>query len=404
MRTFTLLPATLLLLLSLASAAPKDSGQSPLSNSVEVFSTTMLPGYDSIRTPCVMRAGATMLAVARGFRKDRYAPVDIIASTSSNGKKWFKPTVVASYRMKDHKSFHINNPCVVYERENKRFLLLYQDFPKDAAINNYSTGATGDKCVRIYLCTSKNGRNWSKPKDITALAKPSGWAIPATSSPSGIHINRGTHKGRLVVPMNDVSYFLSNDYGFAAVYSDNQGKTWQAGKKAATPGLVCEAPPVLTEAGDLLVLSNARYSSTNARKALISYDGGESWSGTSAAEILPWMDCLNGFVRYSFASDEKLGGKGRLLFSSPGKRRENGVLLNGTIYMSYDDGKTWPISRSLGEDVFSGSSLCSVRPGTMGILYENGGLYPITSICFTTFSLKWLTEGEDSGTAASEKE
>lgn len=38
--------------------------------------------------------------------------------------------------------------------------------------------------------------------------------------------------------------------------------------------------------------------------------------------------------------------------------------------MSYDNGKTWPVKKLLGEGGFAYSSLAMVEPGVVGVLYE----------------------------------
>ena len=51
--------------------------------------------------------------------------------------------------------------------------------------------------------------------------------------------------------------------------------------------------------------------------------------------------------------------------------------------MSYDNGKTWPMKKLLGEGGFAYSSLAMVEPGVVGVLYEEnqphikrGSLFP----------------------------
>ena len=64
--------------------------------------------------------------------------------------------------------------------------------------------------------------------------------------------------------------------------------------------------------------------------------------------------------------------------------------------MSYDDGKTWPVSRFVGNGPFAYSVLCPVKPGVAGVLFEVNGA-PIRHIRFAPFSISWLTDGADSG-------
>ena len=79
----------------------------------------------------------------------------------------------------------------------------------------------------------------------------------------------------------------------------------------------------------------------------------------------------------------------RILFSGPQseRRREN-----GTVFLSYDEGLTWPVKRVLCKDSFAYSCLTALPDGTIGCLYEADGAHRIV---FARFPLDWLTDGKD---------
>ena len=84
--------------------------------------------------------------------------------------------------------------------------------------------------------------------------------------------------------------------------------------------------------------------------------------------------------------------KNRLLFSNPAdpaKRR------NMVVRLSYDEGKTWPVSKVIEPGRVAYSCLTILNDGTIGLLYEHGEDSPYESISFARFDLAWLTDGAD---------
>ena len=63
-----------------------------------------------------------------------------------------------------------------------------------------------------------------------------------------------------------------------------------------------------------------------------------------------------------------------------------------TIRLSYDEGKTWPVSKVLYSGPAAYSCLTVLPDTTVGCLYEKDNYRRIT---FARFDLDWLTEGKD---------
>jgi sialidase-1 len=86
-------------------------------------------------------------------------------------------------------------------------------------------------------------------------------------------------------------------------------------------------------------------------------------------------------IRYSFADGTT---PGQLLHSGPDSTKRE----RGTIYLSTDDGKTWPVRRVLYPGSFAYSVLTRFDDGTVGCLFEadNYG-----RIVFARFPLEWLS-------------
>jgi sialidase-1 len=239
----------------------------------------------------------------------------------------------------------------------------------------------GRDSVTAWVTTSADeGVTWSKPVDITAMTKKPDWTMIAHGPGVGIQ----TRSGRLVAPCwrtthkgECLNYFT---------YSDDHGKTWKLGE-SELPG-VNENQVVELEDGSLLL--NVRSATVNGyRLTATSRDGGETWSELHEAPTLPDPCCQASILRYSWADES--GGRSRILFCNPatgkGKGRDT-----GTVRLSYNEGKTWPVSKIIHKDYFGYSCLTAMPNGTIGCLFESQGCARIT---YTRFSLQWLTDGKD---------
>ncbi len=368
-----------------AAKAKKGKAKEPSENTVDVFVAGKDNPYKSIRIPDIVRAGKMLIAIAEGrYENTDQGKNDLIVSTSKDGgKTWSKPIVAAA-----SEGATFNNPCLIFDEEAKMVVLFFQRYPAGVheRDKDIPTGHEDERCIRNFVCFSKNGRKWTKPRDVTEFTKNEGVTITCSGPNPGVQIKHGQYKGRLVVPLNEGPF---GNWKVAAAYSDDHGKTWSIGKQS-TPGQgINEVSITETDEGGLMVVSRAW--GGNLRKVVYSEDGGETWGETISHPELPSPNTQNGLARYSFEDDEKLGGKSRILFSTPTKGRAEGV-----VKMSYDNGKTWPVEKLLIPGPFAYSTLTPVRPGVMGCLYELNS-NQITTIRFAAFSIDWLTDGEDSG-------
>lgn len=376
-----------------AGAKENDADKSPSDEAVVVFSPSMKGSpYKSVRIPCIVNAGGMLIAAAEGrYSNQDQGENDIIVSVSMNGgRSWSKPTIAA----KSDNGATFNNPCLIYDAEKKQTLCIYQRYPKGQKERDISTLDLKDpNALRNFVIFSKNGKSWSKPVEVTKTTRHEDCATSCSGPNPGVQLTRGEHKGRLVVAFNEAVRF--GRWHITAAYSDDHGETWKMASGRTKDCGINEVSSVETENGGVLVVSRDQNCGGN-KFVSRSDDGGDTWSEADTHAELPCPQCQNGLTRYSFSDDEKLGGKGRILFSGPkgpGRKRENGI-----IKMSYDDGETWPVEKVVAPGGFGYSALCPIKAGYVGLLYEGGG-----GIKFLKFSLKWLTDGEDSGLASKKK-
>ncbi len=357
---------------------------------VDVF-VPKADGFASIRIPSVVVSKkGTVLAFAEGRAADADQAKNkiLLKRSTDGGKTWGKVAVIAEDGDKA-----LNNPCAVVEREGGLVLLVYQSYPAGVSERSgtIQPGYEDEKVVRNWLITSDDdGLTWSKPRDITKETKREKVVTTVAGGPGiGIQVRHRKHAGRILMPFNEGPFGVWNIY---AVYSDDKGKTWKMGDVA--PGGLIDAgkdkktstvnEAQFVELKDGSVRFNVcRWSGKAVRKTCVSEDGGVTWS--KVADVPEQVDpgCMGSVLRYTDPAD---GAKSRILFSGPQSTKRE----NGTVFVSYDEGKTWPTKRVLFKDSFAYSCLTALKDGTIGCLYETG-----TKIVFARFTLDWLTEGKD---------
>jgi sialidase-1 len=295
----------------------------------------------------------------------------------------------------------LNNPCVVQDEPSGRILLMIQSYPDGRKEFNgrLKPGSRGPDVVRNYILSSDDdGATWTAWKDITETTKADN-AITIASGPGiGIQLQRGPHRGRLVIPFNQrVGPF----WDVRAVFSDDHGGTWRLGElvpgarstgfsrkapgqpqKVVTTSMINEVQMAELEDGSVR-MNSRRADNKPFRKTAVSGDGGQTWSKVEQVEQLPDPACMGSILRYAFAAGD---GKGQLLYSGPhGPGRTK-----GTIRVSYDDGRTWPASKVLCPGQFAYSCLTRLEDGSIGILYETGKKNAYETVTFSRFSLEWV--------------
>ena len=345
-------------------------------------------GYVSIRIPAVLvTKTGNVLAFAEGRQKATdQAENDLIGKRSNDGgKTWSSLQVIH-----DDGANSLNNPTVVQERASGRIFLMYQRIPghikeKSASI---ATGLDGPDVYRNLLVWSDDdGKTWSPPQDITATTKRPERATTIASGPGiGIQLTRGPHAGRLIIPFNEGPYGKWQNF---AVFSNDAGKTWRYG--ADVPGAfvpdgkggersqINEVQMVELSDGSVR-LSSRGFAGAKVRRTSISRDGGETWAPVSELPELTDPSCMQGLLRYSF---DDAAGRGRLLHTGPDSTKRD----HGAVYLSTDDGATWPVKRELYPGGFAYSVPVRLADGTVGVLFEADNYQRIV---FARFPIDWI--------------
>ena len=255
--------------------------------------------------------------------------------------------------------------------------------------------------VAVYRSID-HGRSWKEQPAV--IHEDSNGNVPSMHmNEHGITLRHGEHKGRLIRPSrwyagkNDRS--LWPEHYTNAVYSDDGGKTWRTSDPFPENGT---GEATIAELSDGRLYYNSRRhwapEGVNPLRRWIatSGDGGATWNDAKICEILPDgpqntnYGCMAGLVRLPVCCRDIL------IYSnceSPGGRH------HGTVWASFDGGKTWPVKRLVFEGSFAYSSLASGRPKTKSdgwiFLHFEGG--PEGGSTVARFNLSWLLQGEATG-------
>jgi sialidase-1 len=347
-------------------------------------------GYASIRIPAVLvtKAGSVVAFAEGRQRPTDQAENDIIAKRSTDGgRTWSKLQVIH-----EDGANSLNNPTVVQDSGSGRIFLMYQRIPAHLKEHSASiaTGLEGPDIYRNLLVTSDDdGVTWSKPLDVTATTKRPERATTLASGPgAGIQLTRGPHKGRLIIPFNEGPFGKWQNF---AVMSDDAGKTWKYG--ADVPGAMVpdgkggERSQInevqMVELSDGSVRIDSRqFAGAKVRRTSVSSDGGATWSPVAELPELTDPSCMAGILRYSF---DDASGRGRILHTGPDSTKRD----HGTVWLSLDDGATWPAKRELWPGSFAYSVPVRLSDGIVGCLFEadNYG-----RIVFARFPIGWVSE------------
>ena len=366
-------------------------------------------GYKMYRIPgIVVTAKGTVLAYAEARRNsgNDWDTIEIVMRRSVDGGRTFDPQRVIA----DVAGPIQRNPVAI-ERK--------QATPDDRTFNNPVAIADRNGAVHFLFCleymrvfymhSDDDGKTFTAPVEITSVFdafRPAyAWRVVATGPGHGIQLVNG----RLLVPIWLSLGTSGNGHHpsvAATIYSDDRGATWHAGGIAMADTAEFPDPneTAAVQRSDGRVMLNIRTEAkANRRTIVTSKDGATDWSLPRLQQDLPDPICFASLMRLS---TKKTGRRNRLLFSNPDSltRGDGRDILskdrnNLTVYLSYDEGNSWPVKRTLEEGSSGYSDLAVLPDGTILCLYEAGddpGSFPNRKLVLARFNLEWLTGGKDS--------
>lgn len=329
-------------------------------------------GYHTYRIPAVVvTQKGTLLAFAEGRKESRrdQGPTDMVLKRSTDGGQTWLPMQVVVQAV----PYAAMDPCPVVDHTGVIWL-VYDRWPQ--GFRGKVTPGLGPDAVSRWVTSSvDDGVTWAPPANITASTKKPHWTGMAHGPGVGIR----TRSNRLVIPTNQ----HAEGFTCTILYSDDHGSTWQLGGAA---GPAVGESQVVELADGTYMLNMRSYRGQRRRAIATSADGGMTWSRIRDHPELIEPVCQASFIRYTLATEH---GKNRLLFSNPASEKGR---INGTVRLSYDEGQTWPVARTLVPGSFAYSCLTVLPDMTIGCLYETD---TYTRIRFARITLGWLTDGKD---------
>jgi sialidase-1 len=277
--------------------------------------------------------------------------------------------------------------------------------------------------VDPYTCviwrSKDNGKTWAEEKiekihpNRLGHGTPDGVHSDVYCSESGLTLQHGKHKGRLIMPVRlrpfgeygkkDLSTWFYH-YN-SAIFSDDGGKTWRTGgtvQNGTGEGALAELSD-----GSIYYNSRSHLSTDHRRRIAWSYTGGELFADWSASDEL-FEPAATHYFHY--AKKPSYGMSCGLTRMPTGTTEEEDVLLftiadnpgglgqKMTVQASFDREETWPIKRTIPHKGLSGySSITAGEDGTIYLLFEKyhpTKRFTITNITFAKFNMAWLKAGE----------
>lgn len=345
------------------------------------------PGdYGSVayRIPAAITAKDGSIVIVTDKRKnndgDLPQDIDIICNRSTDGGlTWSDPYTIAQGTGYNH---GFGDCALAWSNDDNGLIAV---FVGGVGLWN----STSSNPIRSYKSYSyDNGQTWTEPEDITHFIFGDDCVIPehqtwrASFFGSGNGLLTSTGRIMFVAAVREGAAQSLNNY---AVYSDDNGVTWQVSGRASVGGDEAK----VTELVDGRILMSIRHSGH--RWYNISEDGGQTWMpNTSTWNDIAAPACNGDIIRYT--SVEQGGNKNRLLHSVPYGNSRTHV----TVYVSYDEGETWPVKKTVVPYSSAYSSLCVLDDGTIGLYVEESPTNTLYTTAFYNFNIEWLTDGADS--------
>ncbi|HEX7753764.1 MAG TPA: sialidase family protein [Niabella sp.] len=289
-------------------------------------------GYHSFRIPSIIKAkDGVLLAFCEGRKNDPtdYGDIDVVCKRSTdNGITWSSLKVIAGQNAADT----WGNPTAVYDptkgADGRIWLFMSWNLGSftDISQMNY----WGARRVKITY-SDDNGLSWVTPADATETLTPSYMKWDCIGPGIGIR-TQFDHPGRLVIPAKD-----------RTIYSDDKGSTWSYTLLPAggSEGTIIEK--MNQNEGGWYARIDRPGSSLQGNRAHIRSVGNlpGTWSSWAYINQLPSPGtggCEGSLLRYNTDSPH------RTLFIGPNSTDKR---CDMTIWVSYNDGTTWPGHRSL---------------------------------------------------------
>ena len=350
---------------------------------------------DNYRIPAITTAPNGDLLVSYDERpkdngnggSDAPNPNHIVQRRSTDGgKTWSAPTYIHQGTETGKKVGYSDPSYVVDHQTGAIFNFHVKSYDQGWSGSKAGTDPENRSIIQAEVSTSTdNGWTWTHRTITADITKDNPWTARFAASGQGIQIQHGAHAGRLVQ-----QYTIRTADGTVqavSVYSDDHGKTWQAGTPTGTG--MDENKVVELSDGSLMLNSRASDGS-GFRKVARSTDGGQTWSEPASDKNLPdSVDNAQIIRAFPNAAPDDPRAKVLLLSHSPNPRPWSRD--RGTISMSCDDGASWATGKVFHEPFVGYTTIAVQSDGSIGLLSEDasdGASYG--GIWYRNFTMSWV--------------
>lgn len=291
--------------------------------------------------------------------------------------------------------------AAIYDAVNDNIMLFYHASIKTAEANSLYVSLPQQERLPLGSCiieSNDGGETWkARAANLPILLQYPFLAPTFHGSSAGLQIEEGEHAGRLVISgkvanadTENLGIMRSSTFS-CIVYSDDFGATWKISN--LMPGGSDEASMCILSDGTLYVNSRSM-AGNNGRAVGYSYDGGATITDCGEERGV-WQTASNGIKGsvISFDNPDKAGERLTLyscLLSSTTVRK------NLCIWISYDDGKTWPeiVTVDPGYTAYSEMRYNPVNEKVY-LFYERGDSGPYSAgLNMASFNISWLMENK----------
>lgn len=370
----------------------KDKEHLPTSDTT-LYPTTIFLGQSTVlacgeygskyyRIPAIATAddGSLIAVTDRRIHSnvDLPAHIDVYVNRSTdNGSTWSEPVMVAG----DEPGTIGYGDAAIIKNKKGRLIILYNGGRRGL------WDSTAEEPFRKYkVWSDDNGITWSHPVDITDQLYGAGCDDPIARKWTAMLLTSGrgicTRDGVLMVA---VAAKVPGKNGFSnyAAVSYDDGETWHTESAMTAWDAGDEAKLIELNNGDILISMRRG----GGREMNTSPDKGKTWRAHYTEKELISPACNGEIIYYTSTIDGY--NKNRILHSVPYANNRSNV----SVLLSYDEGNTYPIRKTICPTASAYSALTILPDGTIGCYFEDGGAE--MDMVFVRFSLKWLTDGKD---------
>lgn len=365
----------------------------PFFEQIDVFG---IEGRDVHRIPSIVISTAgTVLAFCNrriGSAADHGHDTHLVLRRSfDDGRTWGQTQVLYGVQ-----GWAAGIGNAVVNRTSGTIMILYGRSLTDPDVNERSMVAgtrmppPHPDAGTFMLRSEDDGATWSEER---LTLEPNALGLVGSTHGGGptVQLHYSPYEGRLVMPARvwtkrvfDLTRYPHN----CAIYSDDGGQTWRTGGLVqAGTGEAC----IVETVGGAICLNSRQYHRLGRRGTAWSYDGGETfthfgWDET-LTDTLP-SGCNASMIRYS---DAVSGDRTRVLYAHPASNTRERM----TVRVSYDECRTWPVSRVIHEGPSAYSTLAVTNEGTVLCFYERGDAGPYERMTVARFNIAWMEAGTD---------